>query len=210
MLISCGIFYFIIRSKKYIIGFGIIGIILLVFVSFLNYSETGKRRFAYILSSFNEENLINTDGKKDNSLAHDWDGIPLRIALIQLSVNAIENNSFREFLFGVGSGDTKKVIIDAGNRQKVAFIAQYNTYNTHNQYLETLLGTGILGFCLFLLFLYLHFKEAIKQRNWLYINVMLLLSLYFLTEASLSVQQGVAIFGIFPCLFQITKKSYEL
>ena len=98
-------------------------------------------------------------------------------------------------------------VLKAGKRQKVAFIWQYNNYNTHNQYLETLLGTGILGFCLLLMFLYLHFKAAIKQKNWLYINVMLLLSLYFLTEASLSVQQGVAIFGIFPCLFQITKKE---
>ncbi len=206
VLISCGIFYFIIKSKKYIIGVSIIGIMLLVFISFLSYSETAKKRFAYILSSFNKENLMNTNGITDNSLAHDWDGIPLRIAIVQLSINAIENNSFAEFLFGVGSGDTKKAIIDAGKRQKVAFIWQYNTYNTHNQYLETLLGTGIIGFCLFLLFLYLHFKEATKQKNWLYINVMLLLSLYFLTEASLSVQQGVAIFGIFPCLFQITKK----
>ncbi len=207
LLIASKIIYFIIKSKKYIIGFGVIGVILLVFVGFLNYSETGKRRFAYILSSFNKENLMNTDGTKDNSLTHNWDGIPLRIALVELSINAIENNTFTEFLFGVGSGDTKKAIIQAGKRQKVAFIWQYNNYNIHNQYLETLLGTGILGFCLLLMFLYLHFKEAIYQKNWLYINVMLLLSFYFLTEASLSVQQGVAIFGIFPCLFQITKKE---
>ncbi len=207
LLFISGVIYAIIKNKKYIIGFGIIGIMLLVFVSFLNYSETGKRRFAYILSSFNKENLISTDGTKDNSLAHDWDGIPLRIALIELTFNAIKNNTFGEFLFGVGNGDTEDNIIEAGNRQKVAFIAKHNRYDAHNQYLETLLGTGILGFCLLLMFLYLHFKEAIKQKNWLYLNVMLLLSLYFLTEAVLSVQQGVAIFGIFPCLFQITQKE---
>ena len=206
VLISCGIIYFIIKTKKYLVGFSILAVMLVIVVSFLNFSETGKRRFTYILSSLDKENLINTNGTTDNSLGRDWDGIPLRIALFQLSMNALEKNSFTEFVFGVGSGDTKKTIIDAGNRQKVGFISQYNTYNAHNQYVETLLGTGIIGFSLLLMFLYFHYKEAIKQKNWLYFNVMLLLSLYLLTEASLSVQQGVAIFGIFPCLFQIKKE----
>ncbi len=205
VLISFGIIYSVIKSKKYIVGFGIIIAMFVMIVGFLNYSEKGKKRFTYILSSFSKENLINTNNTTDNSLTHDWDGIPLRIALLQLSANAIENNGFVAFLFGVGSGDTKKTIIDAANRQKVAFIGKYNTYNAHNQYIETLLGTGIIGFSLLLMFFYLHYKVAIKEKNWLYINIMLLLSLYLLTEASLSVQQGVAIFGIFPCLFQIKK-----
>ncbi|MDD7915121.1 O-antigen ligase family protein [Polaribacter sp. MSW5] len=69
----------------------------------------------------------------------------LRINLINTTLNAINEKP----LFGYGIGDTKDVLSALEDKNSF-FKGKY--YNTHNQFLNTTLATGIIGLLLFIFF----------------------------------------------------------
>ncbi len=77
----------------------------------------------------------------------------------------------------------------------------YLLYNSHNQFLESLLKNGVPGaMCVLLMFLALLRIAWLKKRRLLTFTVLLLL-LYSLTEAVLETQYGLLIFIFFPLFF---------
>lgn len=90
-------------------------------------------------------------------------------------------------------------------------------YNTHNEYLNQWLSFGILGILLFMVVLGIQYRKAIQQKNTLYLFLLIILSITFLTENVLSRQQGVVFYAVFTALFfyekcsvQLLKKSYQV
>jgi O-antigen ligase len=80
-------------------------------------------------------------------------------------------------------------------------------YNTHNQYLDITLKTGLLGLFLFLIFLIWNIWGAIKSKNNLLLMVIIFYSIVFFTENILIRQSGVILF-YFLILF-LNKYSYK-
>jgi O-antigen ligase len=79
-------------------------------------------------------------------------------------------------------------------------------YNTHNQFLETLLKTGLPGLIALLLVCFTLIRMAIqkKQRETGFIIGLLLVWLF--TEAVLERQYGILVFTFFPLFMQNAEK----
>ena len=115
-----------------------------------------------------------------------------RIYVIKSSIEVIKNN----FLFGVGAGD----VIDAMEQQYL-----HNNYkvlaekklNCHNQFLESWVELGIIGFILFLLITLGTLIFAACKRDFLLFIFMIGFIIMANTESFLNHQAGVVFFTLF-------------
>jgi O-antigen ligase len=74
----------------------------------------------------------------------------------------------------------------------------YLDYNFHNQYIETLVGTGCVGLSLLLLILISIFVRA-RSRLLFPLPVYLITGLFFMTESVLERQAGIVFFVLIAC-----------
>jgi O-antigen ligase len=74
----------------------------------------------------------------------------------------------------------------------------YLIYNTHNQFLETILQTGIIGLSVFLIICFSLVKMAVLKKNRMTSFTILLLLAWLFTESVLETQYGIIIFTFFP------------
>jgi O-antigen ligase len=77
-------------------------------------------------------------------------------------------------------------------------------YNTHNEFLESLLMTGIPGLVSYFLVCFALIKIALKKKNLLLSLVTTLLILYSLIESILETQYGISLFLFFPLFLALT------
>lgn len=82
----------------------------------------------------------------------------------------------------------------------------YLIYNTHNQFLETLLQNGIIGLIVLLLICFSAFKMMIQKKSIIASASILLLLAWLFTESVFETQYGIAIFTFFP-LFLCTDEN---
>lgn len=71
-------------------------------------------------------------------------------------------------------------------------------YNTHNQLLEALLQTGLLGLCCFIVIIVALLRMVIAQKSRLLSAVVLLLLAYAFTESVFETQYGLILFNFLP------------
>lgn len=83
---------------------------------------------------------------QDASLGRNWNGVALREAIWRCAWDAIR----QEFWFGYGTGDSQAALQNAYEKRMFYFASRYNTFNTHNQYLQTWVGHGALGLTVWL------------------------------------------------------------
>jgi O-antigen ligase len=122
----------------------------------------------------------------------------------QASFEAIKSN----FIFGVGSGDVQDEIDAVCVRNNTAS-TQIQGYNTHNQFLQVWVGTGIIGIILLLLIIYQGVQIAIIKENKLYIYFIVIFVLSCMTEVVLEAQKGLIWFSLFNSLLIIYPKANE-
>lgn len=112
----------------------------------------------------------------------------------------------QHLLFGTGSGDAEKALTDTyarnGFEKGVA-----EAYNTHNQYLQILVETGMVGLLLFMGFLGFCLRAAILDKNYLYLTFLLLFMVNIFTESMLKTQSGVVFFVFFNSLLGLGFKA---
>lgn len=100
------------------------------------------------------------------------------------------------FVFGVGIGDVRDelalVLRDEGQTSMAG-----NRYNAHNQFLEVLLETGIIGGILFTSIIVYMLWIAWKEHNLLYVLFILMMTGFFMFETVLYRFAGVSFFSIF-------------
>jgi O-antigen ligase len=119
-------------------------------------------------------------------------------------------NAHHAWVFGVSPGDSQDLLDqkyiathmyignpDEGPHRKVrGFIG----YNYHNQYLETLVRSGIVGLAVLLGIFFLLFSAARRhgtREGWFVVSI---IALFFIPEAPLTMQHGVFLFAFFPLL----------
>ena len=83
----------------------------------------------------------------------------------------------------------------------------YTEYNTHNQFLESLLQTGIFGLVAYITIFASMIRLAVKRKNRELTFVIALILSYSLKESVLERQYGIMIFTFFPLLFYFGKKK---
>lgn len=105
-------------------------------------------------------------------------------------------------VFGYGIADASKEIESYFLRLNYSISFSHN-FDPHNQYISTLLKSGIIGLAAFLLMLFVPaFRDLTKGRLLLPL-VMLLFAGCFFTESVLSAQKGVVIFSLLYSLLML-------
>lgn len=101
-------------------------------------------------------------------------------------------------ILGVGAGDRMDVLVPfyKNNPEMV--------YNPHNQYLDTFMTTGILGFLILLLMMIFPIINAWKRKNFGMMMVMMVWSVSLLFESMFERQMGFVFFCLLMILFGIS------
>lgn len=119
-----------------------------------------------------------------------------RIILWTTALDIIKNQPF----IGVGTGDAQDEL--RKEFAKVNYtIGLKNNHDAHNQYLHTTVSVGILGGIIVIIMLCIPFFFAFQKQDYLYLILLALLGISFLTESILEVQRGTLFYGFFNSLF---------
>lgn len=180
--------YGIIAYKRYILGLiFIVGFIAGFFLIKKIMPQTFER-FAMVKEVLK--------AKKLSDIEH-WNGTTLRLQIYYSSIELIKESPW----VGVGPGDTHDVLLE--NYRKNGFRhAVYREYNAHNQYLQVLLGFGLLGFIPFFVLHIIALRVSIKRKDLVFFSFLVLLMFLYFFESLLERQAGVmfVVFG-FSFLF---------
>lgn len=105
-------------------------------------------------------------------------------------------------LIGVGTGDVENELHRAYRTKSVQ-----SKSNVHNQYLDYLLGYGIVGLLVFLCVLVVALYHAIKTANYTYFCFTLIIAGCCFTENILSRQWGITFYACFNYLLFLNAKK---
>ena len=122
-------------------------------------------------------------------------------------------NEKKSWLVGVSPGDaqnclnqkyiSKNMYIGTVERNDKGFIG----YNTHDQFLESLLETGVIGSLIFLLICWSLVKMALERKNAGLSFITILLLIYSFSESVFETQYSLFIFLFFPLFFYLPKRK---
>lgn len=125
----------------------------------------------------------------------DAESTAVRILIWKESIKLIEQN----FVFGTTAGDANNKLVEAYTREGLAG-ALRKKLNAHNQFLQTFIGTGIIGFILLLLITVGATVYGFMKKNYILVLFSLLGIFNFLVESMLQAQAGFIFFVFFLCL----------
>ncbi len=117
-----------------------------------------------------------------------------RIGIWEAATNVI----FENLVLGVGAGDIKTELY--GKLDTMGIVnqeANEKHYNVHNQYLETLMGQGLVGLSLLLSMFFIAMRYAYKIKDHLLAVFTFIIVLNFFPEAMLNNLHGVIFFSLF-------------
>jgi O-antigen ligase len=115
-----------------------------------------------------------------------------RIHIFEATISLIKQH----FLVGVGTGDTKPVLLEEYKRRGMTGALE-NRLNTHNQFFETWLGLGISGVLGLLMLFLIPFISAFRKTDTIVLLFLAATAFSFLFEAMLNTQAGVTFFAFF-------------
>jgi O-antigen ligase len=123
-----------------------------------------------------------------------------RLGIWRSAINVIQKYP----LIGVGTGDSFDKL---ENEFKLLGYTQgfYKNLNAHNQYLETLISSGVIGLLFFLVIFGVMIFFAIKDRNTLYGVFIIMMLIFFIFESMLERLAGVSFFSLFSFLLMHLK-----
>jgi O-antigen ligase len=174
----------------------IILIAFLMAVAFTGYSRIFPFAFKRIAKA---DSAISSSG---NVKANPDDGTVARMEIWKISLGLIRQN----FLFGVGTGDVKDTYLQAYQEKNLSPIFR-KQLNAHNQYLQTFVALGMIGFSLLAAMLIIPSFMALRKRNLLYFAFLLIFTINILFESMLETQAGVVFYAFFNAFLFSTWKE---
>jgi O-antigen ligase len=147
-----------------------------------------------------------------------FDPLPLRILEWHFAFEILREH--HAWLFGVSPGDSQDLLDqkyvdthmwignpdDGPDRRIRGFLG----YNFHDQYIETLVRSGLIGFASLMLILGLQIGIALKWRTKEARFTVLTLILFFIPESPLTMQHGVFLFCFFPLLLLYSRRKVPI
>ncbi|NSW45174.1 MAG: O-antigen ligase family protein [Bacteroidales bacterium] len=144
------------------------------------------------------------------------------IQTTEINVTTTESNAARwlvwqaglkiaqeNWLLGVGTGDIKESLINEYDQRGMTGAVE-KKLNAHNQFLETLVGQGIVGLLMLLLVFLMPFYRALKTYNLPWLMFIVLTAFNFLFESMLNTQGGVFFFSYFYAFFAFESKLNQI
>lgn len=124
-----------------------------------------------------------------------WNTVTIRLAKWKCASAVIEEHP----LLGVGIGDEYEALMKSYTQHNFSEGLR-NVYNEHNQFLASLVATGLPGFSVLIAMLLLPLWKALKHYDYLLLAFLVLMLFSFMTENFLYIQKGVLFFGFFYAL----------
>ncbi len=118
--------------------------------------------------------------------------IPIRFRIWDSSFDVIQNN----WLTGVGTGDVKNEL-KKSYKSNEYFNCYSKRLNAHNQFIETFIKLGIIGFILLILLFLIPIYYSIKDKHYLLLSFISILLFYWFIESMLCRVSGIAFFVLF-------------
>ena len=125
-----------------------------------------------------------------------------RYIISKASLNVVKDN----MPWGVGAGDRIDELV--AEYQRMGAEKQYwRRYNPHNQFVDTLMTTGIVGLLVLSIILILPAIDCFKDKNYLFLAFLFMVALSALFESILERQMGINFFCFLYCLFMVESKN---
>ncbi len=169
------------------------GIAILIFFGMKLFPEVFNR-----LDSITSFSMVKVDKTSSESTT-------VRILIWEQCVEIVKSN----FLFGVTVGDANDNLYKAYEQNGLTGALDHK-FNAHNQYFQTFIGLGIIGFLILLGLTVGQLIKAVIQRNILLVIFSILIVLNFVVESMLQTSAGNLFFVFFFCLFNLGKVKNEL
>lgn len=156
---------------------------------------------ALLISNRRMNELINTETYKNININF---STSIRVGIYKCSIETIKSN----WILGYGVGDSQNALnLCYKSLNKYLYKEEYNS---HNQYLDIFLKTGVLGFIAFLFFIFFNIKNAFLKKDYIYISVLIFFCFNFLIENILVRQSGIILFYFLICFFDKLEKIDNL
>ena len=178
--------YHLLKQKKIKLLISIlIGLSISISIFFqLNISPIQRLKNAFIFTQSSQE--VDKTTTESNAV---------RMLIWKESLTLISEHSF----LGVTPGDTNDLLYET-YKSKGMTGALSKRLNTHNQYLQTAIGTGIIGALLLLIMTLGIVITGILKKNILLALFGLIIVLNFLVESMLQTQAGALFYVFFSCV----------
>jgi len=147
--------------------------------------------------SFERLNSISAVSKKDIDKSS-AESTTVRILIWQQCVELIKSNP----LFGVGVGDANDRLIQSYETNGITGALEHRL-NAHNQFFQTFIGLGLIGFLLLVAITLGELGAAMVKKNFILVLTMLLIVLNFLVESMLQTSAGTLFYVFFLCMFSL-------
>lgn len=134
-----------------------------------------------------------------------WNSLNFRLANWSVGLDALQEYWFT----GTGAGEFR-IALNEYHLKNGFWWGYYKQLNPHNEFIESFLRDGILGFSCLLALLILCFKIAVTQRDYLHANFLLLFLFVAQFESVLSRNKGVVFFCFFLYFFYFSSKTKEV
>jgi O-antigen ligase len=138
-------------------------------------------------------------------------GWQFRLLLWRITYEIIRDK--KAWFAGVGPANAQSVLeekyLDLGLYAGVKNSGDhgYLQYNCHNQFLQTLLQSGIIGLLFFAGWCYLLFKKALQKKEPVLFWSVVILICFFFIESVCERQNGVILCTLIPLMFIYTRKN---
>ena len=188
---------FLVQSRAGILGFVImfLGFAIVLIARYKRYL-VGSLMIVLLLGSIGATLLLIPNSHNrllstvENALSHNYSDD--RYAITSVAVNTIKEN----MPFGVGAGDRIDVLTQKYEAMGAEKLLSHR-YNPHNQFLDTLLATGIPGLLIILTVFVSPTIGCLRSRNYLFLTFLLIVVLSALFESIFERQMGITFFCFF-------------
>lgn len=187
VLMLIWLFYLCNTLKKRLIGCGILIIFVAAAAAFTLYSDS------YVIERFyNTIEQMNARHENPNST----NSTQIRLSTWKSSWEVTKKN----MPWGVGTGDVgDELSINAIQNNYKNLIG--HRFNAHNQFLQSLLASGVFGLALLLMFCGAPIYYSIKHHDMLYFSFSIIMIMNLLVESMFEVRAGIDFFALFNSLF---------
>lgn len=168
----------------------VIAFVVIIFVSSKLFPSPFSR-----LSSLTDFSFANVDKTSSESTT-------VRVLIWEQALSIIK----RDFWLGAGVGDANDVLYES-YRENGLTGAYEHKLNAHNQFFQTFIGLGLIGFTLLLLLTFGQLIKAILKKHFLLFLFSLLIILNFMVESMLQTAAGILFFAFFFCLFNLVNEK---
>lgn len=183
-----------------------LGIFLVLLLTIVTIPDT-RARFSSVLDSQFE--VVNTDHYVYST---PFNGLTLRLVLWKFGFEVLQEE--QALLVGTGPGDVQP-LMDANYLKNGIYTGNpdlgdhgYLGYNLHNQYLQTLLGTGLLGLLTLVAWLAALFMRAWREGRWLALLLLAEVALFSITESTLETHHGTLLLAFLGSLVMVAPAKF--